>query len=234
MKHNILIVEDDADITELLTLYLDGSDFHVLSAADGEQALQLVKQHPISAALVDVMMPRMNGYEFIRTVRQHTSFPIIIVSARTMDADEVLGLDIGADAYIRKPFNPMVLVAQVRAMLRRAYDLTCDTADKPALKLEVGDLQLDLEKSLLKKRGEIVPLTLSELKIMTLFMKSPGRVYTKAQLYACINGDYYENDENTMMVHISNIRAKMEDNPETPGYIRTVRGLGYKLEDPKD
>ena len=231
MKHNILIVEDDADITELLTLYLDGSDFHVLSAADGEQALRLVKQHPISAALVDVMMPRMNGYEFIRTVRQHTSFPIIIVSARTMDADEVLGLDIGADAYIRKPFNPMVLVAQVRAVLRRAYDLTCDTADKPALKLEVGDLQLDLEKSLLKKRGEIVPLTLSELKIMTLFMKSPGRVYTKAQLYSAVWEDAYLGDENAVNVHISRLRAKVEDDPRQPRYVCTVWGIGYKLGD---
>ena len=235
MEHNVLIVEDDGDITDFLTLYLTSNDFHVFSASNGEEALKIVRQQRISIALVDVMMPKMNGYEFIKAVRRNTSFPIIIVSAKAMDEDEVLGLDIGADAYIKKPFNPLVLVAQVKAVLRRTYKLDGGFARKEnergdSAVLTVGDLEFDLDKFILKKRGEVLPLTLTELKIMAKLMKTPGRVYTKAQLYQCINGDFYENDDNTMMVHISNIRAKIEDSPDMPGYIKTVRGLGYKIE----
>ncbi len=229
MKYNILIVEDDVDIIELLTLYLDSSDFHVFSASNGEEALQIAASENISVALVDIMMPKMNGYEFIKTVRQNTSFPIIIVSAKTMDVDEVLGLNLGADAYIKKPFNPLVVVAQVKAVLRRTYELDSPQTDESPL-LVVGELEFDPEKFLLRKRGKILPLTPAELKIMAKLMKTPERVYTKAQLYECINGDLYETDDNTMMVHISNIRSKIEDNPEKPNYIKTVRGLGYKIE----
>ncbi|HIS48141.1 MAG TPA: response regulator transcription factor [Candidatus Scybalocola faecigallinarum] len=230
MKYNLLIVEDDADITELLTLYLDNGDFSIFTASNGEEAMELARENNISIALVDIMMPKMNGYEFIKNVRKNTSFPIIIISAKTMDVDEVLGLNIGADAYIKKPFNPLVVVAQVNAVLRRAYELAPTPQTQDPKTLVVGDLTFDTEKFLLSKQGKILPLTLTELKIMAMLMKSPQRVFTKAQLYECINGDYYENDDNTMMVHISNIRSKIEDNPETPQYIKTVRGLGYKID----
>lgn len=230
MKYNLLIVEDDADITELLTLYLDNGDFSIFTANNGEEAMELARENNISIALVDIMMPKMNGYEFIKNVRKNTSFPIIIISAKTMDVDEVLGLNIGADAYIKKPFNPLVVVAQVNAVLRRAYELAPTPQTQDPKTLVVGDLTFDTEKFLLSKQGKILPLTLTELKIMAMLMKSPQRVFTKAQLYECINGDYYENDDNTMMVHISNIRSKIEDNPETPQYIKTVRGLGYKID----
>lgn len=230
MKYNLLIVEDDADITELLTLYLDNGDFSIFTASNGEEAMELARENNISIALVDIMMPKMNGYEFIKNVRKNTSFPIIIISAKTMDVDEVLGLNIGADAYIKKPFNPLVVVAQVNAVLRRAYELAPPPQTQDPKTLVVGDLTFDTEKFLLSKQGKILPLTLTELKIMAMLMKSPQRVFTKAQLYECINGDYYENDDNTMMVHISNIRSKIEDNPETPQYIKTVRGLGYKID----
>ena len=230
MKYNLLIVEDDADITELLTLYLDNGDFSIFTASNGEEAMELARENNISIALVDIMMPKMNGYEFIKNVRKNTSFPIRIISAKTMDVDEVLGLNIGADAYIKKPFNPLVVVAQVNAVLRRAYELAPTPQTQDPKTLVVGDLTFDTEKFLLSKQGKILPLTLTELKIMAMLMKSPQRVFTKAQLYECINGDYYENDDNTMMVHISNIRSKIEDNPETPQYIKTVRGLGYKID----
>ncbi len=230
MKYNLLIVEDDADITELLTLYLDNGDFSIFTASNGEEAMELARKNNISIALVDIMMPKMNGYEFIKNVRKNTSFPIIIISAKTMDVDEVLGLNIGADAYIKKPFNPLVVVAQVNAVLRRAYELAPTPQTQDPKTLVVGDLTFDTEKFLLSKQGKILPLTLTELKIMAMLMKSPQRVFTKAQLYECINGDYYENDDNTMMVHISNIRSKIEDTPETPQYIKTVRGLGYKID----
>ena len=142
----------------------------------------------------------------------------------------MLGLSLGADAYIKKPFNPLVVVAQVKAVLRRAFQLDAASGGEASSVLQVGELELDTDQFLLRKRGKILPLTPAELKIMAMLMRSPGRVYTKAQLYESINGERYENDDNTMMVHISNIRSKIEDNPEKPQYIKTVRGLGYKIE----
>lgn len=231
MKYNVLIAEDDEDITELLSLYLDSSNFNVFSATNGEDALKIVNTESISIALVDIMMPKMNGYEFIKNVRKNTSFPIIIISAKNMDEDHVLGLNLGADIYIEKPFNPLVVVANVNSLLRRTYEYDIsENAEEETNLLVVGELELDTEKFILRKRGEILPLTLAELKIMAKLMKTPNRVYTKAQLYECMSGDLYESDDNTMMVHISNIRSKVEDNPENPQYIKTVRGLGYKIE----
>lgn len=231
MKYNVLIAEDDVDIIELLSLYLDSSNFNVFSATNGEDALKIVNTEDISIALVDIMMPKMNGYEFIKNVRKTNNFPIIIISAKNMDEDHVLGLNLGADIYIEKPFNPLVVVANINSLLRRTYKYgISENAEDESNLLVVGELELDTEKFILRKRGEILPLTLAELKIMAKLMKTPNRVYTKAQLYECINGDLYESDDNTMMVHISNIRSKVEDNPENPQYIKTVRGLGYKIE----
>ncbi len=147
MQYKVLIVEDDADIVELLTLYLNSHDFQVFSAFNGMDALKIVREQDISVALVDVMMPRMNGYEFIKTVRLYTSFPIILISAKTMDEDEVLGLNLGADAYIKKPFNPLV-VAQVKAVLRRAFQLDAASGGEASSVLQVGELELDMDQFL--------------------------------------------------------------------------------------
>lgn len=228
MKQNILIAEDDADIVELLTLYLDSADFCVYVANNGIEALEIMKHDKISLALVDIMMPEMNGYEFIKEVRQISDIPIIIISARNQDADKIMGLDIGADAYISKPFNPLEVIAYIKALLRRCVK---NTEEKEVLTL--GELELDMEKFILRKNGLVLPLTLTELKIVAKMMKTPERVYTKAQLYECINGELYESDDNTMMVHISNIRSKIEEDPANPQYIKTVRGLGYKIENKK-
>ena len=228
MKQNILIAEDDADIVELLTLYLDSADFCVCVANNGIEALEIMKHDKISLALVDIMMPEMNGYEFIKEVRQISDIPIIIISARNQDADKIMGLDIGADAYISKPFNPLEVIAYIKALLRRCVK---NTEEKEVLTL--GELDLDMEKFILRKNGLVLPLTLTELKIVAKMMKTPERVFTKAQLYECINGELYESDDNTMMVHISNIRSKIEEDPANPQYIKTVRGLGYKIENKK-
>ena len=172
----------------------------------------------------------MNGYDLIKNIRKFSNMPVIIVSAKNMDNDKILGLNIGADAYITKPFNPLEIVAYIKAILRRYYELGAQSVEKEPEKLIVGELELDLQKFVLRKRGKLVPLTSTELKIIAKLMQSPERIFTKAQLYSCINGDFYESDDNTMMVHISNIRAKVEDNPSEPKYIKTVRGLGYKIE----
>lgn len=235
MSQQILIAEDDEDIVELLSLYLTGEGFTVFSAGNGLQALERVEVERIDVAILDIMLPVLNGYDLLRKIREKHNFPVIILSAKDLDTDRILGLNLGADAYLTKPFNPLEVVAYVKSALRRYYELGGNAAaEKSALEkttLTVGELELDLLKFILRRRGQIVPLTPAELKIVLKLMQSPGRVYTKAQLYACIGGELYESDDNTMMVHISNIRAKIEDDPSNPRYIKTVRGLGYKIEE---
>ncbi len=235
MSQQILIAEDDEDIVELLSLYLTGEGFTVFSAGNGLQALERVEVERIDVAILDIMLPVLNGYDLLRKIREKHNFPVIILSAKDLDTDRILGLNLGADAYLTKPFNPLEVVAYVKSALRRYYELGGNAAaEKSAVEkttLTVGELDLDLLKFILRRRGQIVPLTPAELKIVLKLMQSPGRVYTKAQLYACIGGELYESDDNTMMVHISNIRAKIEDDPSNPRYIKTVRGLGYKIEE---
>ena len=234
MNHTILIAEDDPDIIELLSLYLTSEGYHVISAENGLQALELVHGQPVALAIIDLMMPLLNGYDLVKKIRETHNFPIIILSAKSLDTDKILGLNLGADAYMTKPFNPLEVVAYVKASLRRYYDLGGDVQtplpDSQEDVLTVGELTFHLYRFVLKKRGKVIPLTPSELKIIMKLMQSPGRVYTKAQLYTCIGGELYESDDNTMMVHISNLRAKIEDDPSNPRYIKTVRGLGYKIE----
>jgi DNA-binding response OmpR family regulator len=230
MTHKILIAEDDKDIIELLTLYLSGEGFDILAAENGREALTIAKSEDVSAALVDIMMPVMNGYEFIRELRTFSQIPVIILSARDLDQDRILGLNIGADAYLTKPFNPLEVVAYVKSAVRR-WESTKTLAAEETGKVVVGELELDQERFTLRKNGVPVQLTSSELKIISKMMKAPEHVFTKAQLYECINGEFYNSDDNTMMVHISNLRAKVEDDPSHPRYIKTVRGLGYKIED---
>lgn len=233
-NQHILIAEDDADIVELLSLYLTGEGYQVLTAENGLQALQLIESTRVDMAILDIMMPEMNGYDVLKRIREKYNFPVIILSAKEMDTDRILGLNLGADAYLTKPFNPLEVVAYVKSALRRYYELGCDDSAHKNItgetSLTVGELQMDLLKFILRKRGRVVPLTPTELKIVVKLMQSPGRVYTKAQLYACIGGELYESDDNTMMVHISNIRSKIEDDPSNPRYIKTIRGLGYKIE----
>ena len=231
-KYNILIAEDDRDIRELLDLYLSGEGFNVLMAENGRDALDILKRQEISVVLVDIMMPVMNGFELIKELRTFSNIPVIVLSARDLETDRVLGLNIGADAYLTKPFNPLEVVAYVKAAIRRFEQLggNPDSISQiPVIRL--GELELDQERFELRKRGEVVPLTSSELKILTKMIKAPGRVFTKAQLYECIGGEAFTSDDNTMMVHISNLRSKVEDDPSSPRYIKTVRGLGYKMVD---
>ena len=279
MAETVLIVEDDQDIVELLSLYLTGSGYDVVTAGNGEDALEQLQQHPADIALVDIMMPRMNGYDFIKALRATDNIPVIIISARTQAADKIVGLDAGADGFIAKPFNPLEVTAQIRALLRRratdvadalaAAGRTAPTADEAratapsegeaslpgpdasgpsdraaaestpapstpsqdgAHVLRVGDLAFDTERLELFKGGTPIPLTAAELKIMATFMAAPGRVFSKAQLYACINGESFAGSEASVMVHVSNIRAKLEDDPLRPAYIKTIRGMGYKID----
>lgn len=219
----ILIAEDDADIRSLLRLYLEGEGFRVAEAADGAAALDLARAEPPDMAILDVMMPGMNGFELTRALRAYSDVPILILSAKSQDNDKILGLNLGADDYIAKPFNPVEIVARVRAQLRRAARTGGDV-------LRVGNLALDTASFQLTRGGTPIPLTPMEYKVLALLMRAPGRIFTKVQLYEGAVGPYFEGDDNTMMVHISKLREKIEEDPKNPRYIITVRGLGYKIE----
>lgn len=218
----ILIAEDDADIRDLLKLYLESEGYQVLCAENGRMAMELIMEQLPSLAIVDIMMPELNGLDLTRQLRERTTMPILILSARDQDHDKILGLNIGADDYMTKPFNPLEVVARVRALLRR-------TGAAPDV-VKAGDFLLDISAHSLLKRGQPVTLTPMEYKILQVMMKAPGRIFTKVQLYENVCGDYFESDDNTIMVHISRIRDKIEDDPKKPVHIITVRGVGYKFE----
>ncbi|WP_026666510.1 response regulator transcription factor [Butyrivibrio sp. FC2001] len=229
-KYKILVAEDDVDIISLLRLYLENANYEVISAENGKEALLAVENEQPNLFICDIMMPKMSGYEVIKTIRDRgDNIPILVLSAKNQDSDRILGLDIGADDYMVKPFNPLEIVARVNAMLRRFYKLgSSDMSD--SMTFTVGELRLDVEKARFSKKNEEILLTPTEFKIMTLLMKNPGRVFTKVQIYEHVNGEYYENDDNTLMVHMSKLRDKIEDDSKNPRYIKTVRGLGYKLD----
>ena len=220
MDASILIAEDDADIRDLLRLYLEGEGFCVLEAGDGASALRIAREQSPSMAIVDIMMPEMNGFELTRALRKYSDIPILILSAKSQDNDKILGLNLGADDYIAKPFNPVEIVARVKAQLRRAERTSGSI-------LTVRELTLDTSSFQLTKNGQPILLTPMEYKILAMLMRSPGRIFTKIQLYEGAIGTYFEGDDNTMMVHISKLREKIEDDPS---HIITVRGLGYKIE----
>lgn len=230
MTDRILIVEDDRDIVEILTLYLSGAGYEVETASDGALGLEALRQNGASVVLVDLMMPNMNGFDFIKEARLFSTVPIVILSARDQATDKMLGLDLGADGYITKPFEPIEVLAYVRAMIRRNGIQKMEAAASQTTIIQVGDFELDTEQLVVRKRGEAVPLTASEFKIVARLMSSPGRVFTKAQLYEVVGGEVYEGGSESIMVHISNIRAKLEDDPSKPQVIGTVRGLGYRFE----
>lgn len=230
MNFNILLAEDDEDIVKLIKLYLENENFNIFHAKDGQEAYELFLSKKTDLAIVDIMMPRMNGYELTKHIRSRSNIPILILSAAHLDSDKILGLNLGADDYMVKPFNPLELTARINALLRRFYHLGNAGTNAEDGKLTLGELTLDTHQLTLEKRGEPIPLTATEYKILVMLMKAPGRVFTKMQLYEEVNGDYYSSDDNTMMVHISNLRDKIEDDPKNPKYIKTVRGLGYKIE----
>jgi len=228
MPYTILIAEDDADIRELLRLYLESSGHRILTAADGQEAWEMLSTQTVHLAVLDVMMPRLDGFSLVRRLREVSTIPVLILSAKDQDADKILGLNLGADDYMTKPFNPLEIVARVQAALRRTYQL--DAEQKPDTRLTIGDLLLDTETLTLQKAGKEIILTPSEYKILALLMRSPGRVYTKSQICEAINGEFYENYENAITVHISHLREKIEDDAKTPRYIKNVRGIGYRIE----
>ena len=224
MAKTILVVDDKANVRQLLSEYLTGQGFKVVTATNGREALYAARHETPDVILLDIMMPEMDGYEFLREYRRGRSVPVIIITAREEETDAVLGLELGADDYVIKPFRMRELVARVRAVLRRS-----EHADSNARPLHVGDILLDEATHTVTARGQPVSLTPTEFNLLGLLMRSAGQVLTRQQLADRLTEDGFAGLERTLNVHIRNLRAKIEPNPEEPAYIETVFGVGYRL-----
>jgi DNA-binding response OmpR family regulator len=224
----ILIAEDEADIRSLLKISLENEGYTVFSVNDGIDALACLKNEDIDLAILDVMMPRLDGFNLLRKIRETSTIPVIFLTARTAEMDKVLGLSIGADDYLAKPFSVGELIARVGAQLRRNNDYL-GTKPKETNLIQYGDLTLDKDCCCLYKKDNHIVLNAKEYKLMQFLMENPEKVYTKKQLYIAVWEDDYYYDDNTIMVHISHLRSKIEDDPQNPEYLKTIRGIGYKF-----
>ena len=232
MGYKILIVDDEPEIRDLLHLYLEKDGYDVVEAADGAQALsalqeESLKNEGIDLVSLDIMMPGIDGYRVLQNIRENSNIPVIMLSAKGTDSDKILGLDLGADDYITKPFQPLEAVARVNSNIRRFYALGAGK-QKQVEELPLRDLKLDLNSCLLMQGERSIELTSVEFKIMRLFMENPGKVFTKQQLFEEGWGDDYLVSDNNIMVCISKLRAKLSE--DANAYIKTIRGLGYRLE----
>lgn len=229
MAYRILVADDEAEIREVLRLYLEKEGYDVTEAADGAEAVRQIRSGTIDLAILDIMMPGINGYRVLQNIREENNLPVLMLSAKSSDSDKILGLDLGADDYITKPFVPLEVVARVRSHLRRFYALGAgDARTNPDSAIQVGDLRLELDSCLLYRAGERIELTSVEFRIMKLFMENPGRVFTKQQIFEAGWEEEYMVSDNNVMVCISKLRGKLTH--EGREYISTIRGLGYRME----
>lgn len=229
MGQKILVADDEKEVVALLKLYLENSGYTVVPAYDGREAVTILQREQIDLAVLDIMMPEMDGYTVIRKIRKTNNIPVIMLSAKGETSDKILGLGMGADDYITKPFDALEVVARISANLRRFSQMAEKGIRENARKyLTVKDLRLDTEACVLQKDTELIELTSIEYRMLKLFMESPGQVFTKKQIYETAWGDEYLVDDNNIMVYISRIREKIGEY-EGQSYIRTIRGLGYKM-----
>ena len=229
MKHKILLVEDDAAISEMVKGQFTKEGFEVVPAFDGEEALEVFANDTFDLILLDLMLPKLDGMEFLKIIREKSMIPVLIMSAKDGDLDKALGLGFGADDYIAKPFSMIELTARVKAAIRRATHYSRTEQKQETKVLTVGELTLDLDNFSLQKDGKEIKLTAKEFHILKLFISHPSRVYTKAQIYSLVWEDEYYGDENVINVHMRRLREKIENDPSKPQYIKTLWGIGYKL-----
>ncbi|MBO0993439.1 response regulator transcription factor [Bacillus sp. SD088] len=226
---NILLVEDDLEISKLVSSHLEEENFTVLTAFDGEEALALLGKNKIDLILLDLMLPKLSGIDFLKQIRSTSLMPVLIISAKGSDIDKALGLGFGADDYISKPFSMIELTARVHAAIRRATQYIPTETQPKTTHLQYKELSLDLNTFSAQIKDKSVQLTSKEFHTLKLFMKNQSRVFTKEQIYHFIwEADYYGN-ENVINVHIRRLREKIEDDPSNPNYIQTIWGIGYKL-----
>ena len=226
----ILVCDDDKEIVEAIEIYLAQEGYRVLKAYDGQEALQVLEKEKVDLLILDVMMPRLDGIRATLRIREQNSVPIIILSAKSEDADKILGLNIGADDYVTKPFNPLELVARVKSQLRRYTQLGSQVEAPGAALYTTGGLSIDDDRKEVRVDGEPVKLTPMEYNILLLLMKNQGKVFSINQIYEAIWGEEAIGADNTVAVHIRHIREKIEINPKEPRYLKVVWGIGYKVE----
>ena len=224
MSKTILVVDDKKELRVMVQAYLEQEGFRVVSAADGQEALFVARHEKPDLIILDLMMPKMGGYEFLNAHKRQAETPVIILTAKLEEGDKVLGLELGADDFVTKPFSMRELTARVRAVLRRA-------AREPASAelLRVADITLDRSSRLVKVSERAVDLTPSEFDLLSVFMAAPGRAFTRAELLDRLQGDAFEGYERTIDVHIRNLRTKIEPTPSDPRYIETIYGVGYRF-----
>lgn len=229
MNDRILLIEDDTSISEMVENYLKKEGFIITTAFNGEEGLYKFLNNSFDLIILDIMMPKLDGMEVMRIVREKSLIPILIMSAKDSDVDKAVGLGLGADDYIAKPFSMVELSARVKAALRRANQYSNSDKREEVKIINVNDLTIDLQNYLVTKNGENLQLTSKEFEILKLFALNPKRVFTKTQIYSSIWNDDYLGDENVINVHMRRLREKIENNPSQPEYIKTLWGIGYKL-----
>lgn len=227
--YNILVCDDDREIVEAIEIYLSKEGYNVIKAYDGLEAIEILKKEDIQVLLIDIMMPRLDGLRATLKIREKSGIPIIILSAKSEDSDKVIGLDVGADDYITKPFNPLELIARVKSQLRRYTKLGTMAGQKSNV-YTVGGLEINDDSKEVTVDGESVKITPYEYKILLLLVKNQGRVFTIEQIYENVWEEEAIAADNTVAVHIRHIREKIEINPKEPRYLKVVWGVGYKIE----
>lgn len=226
---NILVCDDDKEIVDAIEIYLSQDGYHIFKAYDGEQAIELLKKEDIHLLIMDIMMPKLDGIRATLKIREQSSIPIIILSAKSEDTDKILGLNIGADDYITKPFNPLELAARVKSNLRRYTSLGSLSAESKAV-YQVGGLVINDDTKQVTVDDEPVKMTPIEYNILLLLVKNQGRVFSIDQIYESIWNEDAIGADNTVAVHIRHIREKIEINPKEPRYLKVVWGVGYKID----
>ena len=226
---NILVCDDDREIVDAIEIYLSQDGYRIFKAYDGEQAIALLKKEDIQLLIMDIMMPKLDGIRATLKIREYSSIPIIMLSAKSEDTDKILGLNIGADDYITKPFNPLELAARVKSNLRRYTSLGSLSGDNKAI-FQVGGLVINDDTKQVTVDGEPVKMTPIEYNILLLLVKNQGRVFSIDQIYESIWNEDAIGADNTVAVHIRHIREKIEINPKEPRYLKVVWGVGYKIE----
>lgn len=229
MEYKVLAADDEVELLDALELYTERENIKLIKADDGAKALELFKKEQPHLVMLDIMMPVMDGFSVLKKIREESKVPAIMLTARGEDYDKILGLELGADDYITKPYNPMVVVARIKAQLRRNYAYKEEEGTSDTL-MKCFDLLLNKMEGTVEKDGRRIELTKKEFLILELLMRNQGRIFTKQQIFDYVWDEDYVADDNTVMVHISNLRAKIEENPKEPKILKTIKGLGYKIE----
>ena len=231
-QYHILVVDDDKEIVDSISIFLQNDGYYVIKAYDGMEAMERLNDNEVHLILLDVMMPKMDGIKALLKIREKRNIPVILVSAKSEDTDKIIGLNMGADDYITKPYNPLELLARVKSQLRR-YTTLGNMDQKNGNVIQVGSLRLDTDKKELTVDEEAIKLTPIEYKIVELFMNNLGRVFSIDEIYEKVWNEPSFNADNVVAVHIRRIREKIEINPKEPKYLKVVWGIGYKIDKTK-